>query len=140
MRTRATATATVLVVFTLATNALEAGAQEMATPRGLPASALRRLRSVPAGAPAVSAPMTPLRARDSLINGAVLGALLGAIALGTAAGVICKAQQEPTGPSCVPDLLRIAAMGAGAGAGVGVAIDAATTRGPTITVRVQTRF
>ena len=55
-------------------------------------------------------------------------------------GVICKVEQEAGGPSCVPDTLRIAAIGAGIGAGIGFGIDAALTRSPGVSVSIRTRF
>jgi hypothetical protein len=54
-----------------------------------------------------SMPATPpqkTRQRDSLKNGLVIGAIAGAAAFGTFAGILCKAQQEPGGRSCVSDV------------------------------------
>jgi hypothetical protein len=77
---------------------------------------------------------------DSLTNGIIIGAIVGAAALGTFAGVLCKAMQEPDGPSCVDDTLRIAAVGAAIGVGAGIAIDAAYLRNGGVTVSVRKRF
>jgi hypothetical protein len=78
-------------------------------------------------------------ARDSLRNGAVIGAVIGAAAFGAVAAILCHAYQEEGGPSCVPDTLRFAAIGGAVGAGAGLAIDAARTdRG--VTVRLAIRF
>jgi hypothetical protein len=80
------------------------------------------------------------QARDSLGNGAIIGALVGGLALGALGGTICKIQQEAGGPSCVPDTLRIAAIGAAIGVGIGIGIDAALTRSPGVSVSIRTRF
>ena len=77
--------------------------------------------------------------RDSLRNGAIIGAVIGAAAFGTVAGILCHAYQEEGGPSCVPDTLRFAAIGGAIGTGAGLAIDAARTdRG--VTVRLTISF
>jgi hypothetical protein len=85
-------------------------------------------------------PAARVQTRDSLSNGVLIGAIAGAALLGTFGGVICKVQQEEGGPSCVPDLIRIAAIGAGIGAGSGLAIDAALTREPGVTMGLRIRF
>ena len=82
----------------------------------------------------------PVRQKDSVANGAVIGAVAGGLALGVLGGVICKVQQEEGGGSCVPDFLRIGVIGAGIGAGIGLGIDAALTRGPGVTVAIKARF
>jgi hypothetical protein len=82
----------------------------------------------------------PAQRKDSLANGAVIGAVVGALGLGAVGGVICKVQQEEGGGSCVPDFLRIGAIGAGIGAGLGIGIDAALARSPGITVAIKARF
>jgi hypothetical protein len=81
-----------------------------------------------------------VQTRDSLGNGAIIGALVGGLALGALGGTICKVQQEAGGPSCVPDTLRIAAIGAAIGVGIGIGIDAALTRSPGVSVSIRTRF
>ncbi len=65
--------------------------------------------------------------RDSLKNGAIVGAIVGAAALGTFGGLLCNALQEPGTGNCLRDTLRIAAIGAGIGLGAGLLIDAAFT-------------
>ena len=79
------------------------------------------------------------RSGDSLKNGALVGAVVGAAVLGGFAAIVCKVQQEPQGPSCGPDTLRLAALGAAIGAAGGVAIDAALAdrRGVRLAVRVR---
>lgn len=63
--------------------------------------------------------------RDSLRNGAVIGAVIGAVAFGAFAAVLCHAYQEEGGASCVPDTLRFAAIGGAVGLGAGLAVDLA---------------
>jgi hypothetical protein len=77
---------------------------------------------------------------DSLTNGTLIGAIVGAVALGTVGAVICKAFQEPSDPSCTGDSLRIAAIGAGIGAGVGIAVDAARSQHGGVRVRMSFKF
>jgi hypothetical protein len=77
--------------------------------------------------------------RDSLRNGAVIGAVIGALAAGAFAATLCNAYQEKGGASCVPDTLGFAAIGGAIGTGAGLAIDAARTeRG--VTVRLAISF
>jgi len=78
--------------------------------------------------------------RDSLKNGAVVGAVVGAIALGGFGAVICKALREPSDPGCLAGTLRIAAVGAAIGAGAGIAVDAALTHNSGARVAVRVRF
>lgn len=80
------------------------------------------------------------RSRDSLKNGTIIGAVVGAVALGAFGAVLCNAQQEPGGPSCLTDTLRVAALGAAIGAGAGLAVDAALTRRAGVTVSIAIRF
>lgn len=67
-------------------------------------------------------------ARDSLKNGAIIGALIGGGAFGAFAGFLCHLYQEKGGPSCVPDALRFVAIGGAIGAGAGLAVDALLAR------------
>jgi hypothetical protein len=79
--------------------------------------------------------------RDSLKNGVILGAAIGAAAFGTLAAVLCRAYQEEGGPSCVPDTLRFAAIGGALGSGIGLAVDAVRTDArPGVSVRLAIRF
>jgi hypothetical protein len=77
--------------------------------------------------------------RDSLKNGAVIGALIGAASLGILGATLCYAYQEEGGASCVPNTLRFAAIGAGIGAGAGVVVDVARSH-RAVTVRLAIRF
>ena len=88
----------------------------------------------------VSPPALRNGSGDSLTNGTLIGAIVGAVALGTVGAVICKAFQEPSDPSCVGDSLRVAAIGAGIGAGVGIAVDAARSQYGGVRVRMAVKF
>jgi hypothetical protein len=79
------------------------------------------------------------RSRDPLRNGAIIGTVIGGVALGAFALTLCKAYQEEGGGSCLPGTLRFVAIGGALGAGTGLAIDAARSqRG--VTVRFAIRF
>jgi hypothetical protein len=78
--------------------------------------------------------------RDTLKNGAIIGAIVGAVGLGAFGAFICHLYQEEGGASCLPDALRGAAIGAAIGTGAGVAVDAALTRNAGVTVRIGVRF
>jgi hypothetical protein len=78
--------------------------------------------------------------RDTLKNGAIIGAVAGAVALGTFGAFYCHLYQEEGGPSCVSDTLRAAAIGAAIGTGAGLAVDAALTRHAGVTIRIRIRF
>jgi hypothetical protein len=66
--------------------------------------------------------------RDSIKNGTIIGAVIGAAALGGFGAWICHALHEPSDPPCLPDVLKIAAIGAGIGAAGGAGIDAMLVR------------
>jgi hypothetical protein len=74
--------------------------------------------------------------RDSLRNGAVIGAVIGAAAFGAFAATICHVHRERGGPSCVPDAFRFAAIGGAIGLGAGIAIDIAQSSGPMVRVAI----
>lgn len=78
--------------------------------------------------------------RDTLTDGAIIGAVVGAAGLGALGAFICHLYQEEGGASCWPDTLRGAAIGAAIGTGAGVAVDAALTRDAGVTVRIRVRF
>ena len=75
--------------------------------------------------------------RDTLKNGAILGAVVGAVAVGSYGAFFCNLYE---GDSCLLDTLRVAAVGAAIGAGTGLAIDAALTRHAGVAVRIGIRF
>ena len=84
-------------------------------------------------------PQRRVKSRDSLMNGVIIGAVIGAVAFGAFTAALCHAYQEQGDPSCVPDTLRVAAIGGAIGTGAGLAIDAARShRG--VTVRLAIRF
>ena len=78
--------------------------------------------------------------RDSLKNGAVIGAIAGAVGLGALGGLICHLYQAEGDASCWSDTLRVAAIGAAIGTGAGITVDAALTRHSGIAVRVGVTF
>jgi hypothetical protein len=78
--------------------------------------------------------------RDTLSNGALIGAIAGGVALGTVGAIICRAYREPGGPSCLPDTLRFAAVGGAVGGGIGVAVDAAFSRHAGMDLRLRVSF
>jgi hypothetical protein len=67
--------------------------------------------------------------RDSLKNGAIIGAIVGAAVMGTGVGMLCKALQEPTDPSCWGSAGIGALYGAGIGVAAGVGLDALFVKG-----------
>ena len=94
----------------------------------------RALRDMSGAPPAATQGGT----RDSLKNGAIIGALVGAAGFAVSGAVVCKMLQEPSDPSCVPGVLVFAAIGAGIGGAAGVGIDALIDRSPRgLNVRVR---
>lgn len=67
--------------------------------------------------------------RDSVKNGAIIGAIVGAAIFGGFVTFLCNALQEPSDPSCLGSSLMGIGIGAGAGALGGVGIDALMYRG-----------
>jgi hypothetical protein len=100
----------------------------------------RRPSLHPEGLVGVAQPAQRGASRDTLKNGAIIGAVVGAVGLGAFGAFICNLYQEEGGESCLPDTLRVAAIGAAIGLGAGVAVDAALTRNAGITVRVGFTF
>jgi hypothetical protein len=87
--------------------------------------------------PQPSAPAT----RDSLKDGALIGAIIGAAALGGFGLFLCHALDDTGGnPDCFPEVLGIAALGAGIGLGAGLAIDVLLARRAAPTVQIRVRF
>ncbi len=78
--------------------------------------------------------------RDTLKNGAIIGAVVGAVGLGALGAFICHLYREGGGASCLPDTLRAAAIGSAIGTGAGVAVDAALTQHAGVTVRIGVKF
>lgn len=108
----------------------------MARPRldvRVPSLALQRLAGT-------AQPAQRISSRDTLKNGAIVGAVAGALGAGAFGALICHLYQEDGGASCWPDALRVAAIGAAIGTGTGLAVDAALTRQPGVAVRVRVAF
>ena len=85
----------------------------------------RLIVSSKAVADALAAEQPPTRERrDSVKNGALIGAVVGGIALGGFVGWLCHMLQEPSDPSCLPPSLLYTGVGAGIGAAAGAGIDA----------------
>ena len=110
-----------VVTLSLALMPAAAAAQQRAGPVESP----RLIISEKAVADALAAeqPTLPER-RDSLKNGALVGAVIGGIALGGFVGWLCHMLQEPSDPSCLPPALLYTGVGAGIGAAAGAGIDA----------------
>jgi len=68
--------------------------------------------------------------RDSVWNGALIGAIVGAAIFGGYVTFLCNALQEPSDPSCLGSSLMGIGIGAGAGALGGAGIDALMSRSP----------
>jgi hypothetical protein len=94
----------------------------------------------PEGLVAIAQPALRGSSRDTLKNGAIIGAVVGAVALGAVGALICNLYQAEGDASCLPDTLRVAAIGAAIGTGAGVAVDAALTRNAGVTVRIGVTF
>ncbi|HET9359248.1 MAG TPA: hypothetical protein VFO58_05835 [Vicinamibacterales bacterium] len=99
-------------------------------------------QSLAPGALTIEAQPAPQRRppHDSLKNGAIIGAVVGAGALGALGAFYCNLYQEEGGPSCRSDTLRAAAIGAAIGTGTGLVLDAAFERHAGVTVRMRVRF
>ena len=109
------------VTLSLALVPVAASAQQ----RAILSEASRLIISEKAVADALAAEQPAMREqRDSLKNGALIGAVIGGIALGGFVSWLCNALQEPSDPSCVPPSLLYAGVGAGIGAAAGAGIDA----------------
>jgi hypothetical protein len=85
-------------------------------------------------------PPRPRSSRDTVMNGALIGALIGAVGLGAFGAFICHLHQEEGGASCLRDTMRVGAIGAAIGMGAGVAVDAALTSNAGVTVRIRVDF
>src|SRR5687768_9361561 len=114
-------TCTLITVFCLVFSPVAASAQH----HGSAAAPSRLIISEKAVADALPARQPSMREdRDSLKNGALIGAIIGGIAMGGFVGWLCNALQEPSDPSCVPGTLLYTGVGAGIGAAAGLGIDA----------------
>ena len=68
--------------------------------------------------------------RDSLKNGTLIGAAIGAAVMGGFVTFLCNALREPSDPSCLGSSLMAVGIGAGAGAVGGLAVDALIDQQP----------
>ena len=101
---------------------------------------VRPLASAIAAFAAFPPPPQSSRSRDSLKNGAIIGAVAGAAALGGFGLFLCHALDDTGDPNCFPGVLAIAAVGAGIGVGAGVGIDALLVRRAGPAVRIHVTF
>lgn len=119
---------TVVVMFCLALSPIAASAQQHHNATAAPP---RLIISEKAVADALAMEQPSMREpRDSVKNGAVIGAIIGGIALGGFVGWLCNMLQEPSDPSCLAPSLLYTGVGAGIGAGAGAGIDALFARPP----------
>lgn len=73
-------------------------------------------------------PAPALQSRDSIKNGAIIGAVIGGVALAAPGAWICHMLREPGDPPCWKGTVTVGAIGAGIGAAVGAGIDAMAAR------------
>ena len=104
-----------------------ATAQQLESSNDVP----RLIISDQAVANALAAEQPPSRSRrDSLKNGTVIGAVVGAAVMGGFVTFLCHALKEPGDPPCWHSSGLAIAIGAGAGALGGAGIDALLVREP----------
>jgi hypothetical protein len=113
----------VLMMLTIAGNAVAQSATEPRDPLSSPSLELPSAEALLSQSPPVAT-----EPRDSLKNGVIIGAAIGAGALGGFGLWICQMLKEPGDPSCWPGTLAIAGIGAGIGAAAGAGIDALSDR------------
>ena len=120
-------TCALITVFCLVFSPIAASAQHSLSTAAPP----RLIISEKAIADALAAEQPALREkRDSVKNGALIGAIIGAAIFGGYVTFLCNALQEPSDPSCLGSSLMGIGIGAGAGALGGVAVDAMISRSP----------
>ena len=68
--------------------------------------------------------------RDSVKNGAIIGAVIGFVSLAAPGAWICHMLKEPGDPPCWKGIVTVGAIGAGIGAAAGAGIDALVSRDP----------
>lgn len=66
--------------------------------------------------------------RDSLKNGAIIGAVITGSALAVMGSYVCIMLREPGDPPCWKSVLPVSAIAAGIGAAAGAGIDALASR------------
>lgn len=120
-------TCALITVFCLVFSPIAASAQ-YASSTAAPARLIISEKAV-ADALAAEQPR-PRDDRDSVRNGAIIGAIVGAAIFGGFVTLLCNALQEPSDPSCLGSSLMGIAIGAGGGALGGAGIDALMVRSP----------
>ena len=119
-------TLTLITVFCLVLSPVAASAQHNSWSAATP----RLVISEKAVIDALAAEQPAMREkRDSVKNGALIGAVVGAAIFGGFVTFLCNALQEPSDPSCLGSSLMGIGIGAGAGALGGAGIDALMYRG-----------
>jgi hypothetical protein len=115
-----------LVSFCLVLSPLTAAAQQLEPSNDAP----RLIISDQAIADALAAEQPASRSqRDSVKNGTIIGAVVGAAVMGGFVTFLCHALKEPGDPPCWKSSGLAIAIGAGAGALGGAGIDALFVRG-----------
>ena len=113
-----------------------AAAQERSDTRPQPALIISE-RAIAAGL-ASGAAAQPIRSRDSLWNGIVVGAIIGGASAAVFGGWLCHMLREPSDPPCWQWALRTGAFGAGVGAAAGAGVDALRSQGmPIVLIRLR---
>jgi hypothetical protein len=79
---------------------------------------------------AAHAPAQSRQSRDSLKNGTIIGAVIGAVAMAGFVTWLCNELKEPGDPSCWKAVPIGGLYGAGIGAAIGLGIDALAMRQP----------
>ena len=69
-----------------------------------------------------------MQQRDSVKNGAIIGAVIGGAGMAIFTTYLCNALKEPGDPSCWRGVLTISALFAGIGAAAGAGVDALVAR------------
>src|SRR5687768_2730286 len=114
-------TCTLITVFCLVFSPIGASAQQNSSIAAPP----RLVISDKAVADALAAEQPSMRERrDSVGNGAIIGAIVGAAAMGGFVMFLCNALKEPGDPPCWKSSGLAIGIGAGAGALGGAGIDA----------------
>ena len=130
-------TCTLITVFCLVFSPIAASAQHHSTTGAPP----RLIISEKAVAAALAAEQPAMReSRDSVKNGALIGAVIGGIALGGFVGWLCNMLQEPSDPSCLPPAMLYTGIGAGIGAAGGAGIDLLFSRSGPPSLRLRSSF
>ena len=73
-------------------------------------------------------PALAVQPRDSVANGAIIGGVIGGVAMGAGGAWVCHMLKEPSDPSCWPGALTVGVIAAGVGAAAGAGIDALLVR------------